>query len=333
MTGWPPEVEIVAIPSRADGSAQPAAFYDSAAPGPKPLLVALHTWSYDYDQEMNIPYAEWCIAHDWVLITPSFRGPNNRPAATGSDLAVQDVLDAVDYACQRALSLSKRDPSTRPSTSSGHGPRALSLSKRDPSTRPSTSSGGVDLRRIYLAGVSGGGHVALLMAGRAPDLWAGVSAWVPITDLAAWHAECRVAGRPYADDLERSCGGAPGDSPAVDAQYRARSPLTYLRPGLGAPLDINAGILDGHTGSVPISHTLRAFNAVAAEEDRISNADIAHFVEHAAVPPHLAGDWPDPHYGAQRVLFRRQSNNTRVTIFDGGHEIIYGAALAWLRSI
>lgn len=294
----------VSIVSRADGSSQAAAFYDSGTPGPKPLLVALHTWSYDFDQEMSIPYAGWCIAHDWILIAPSFRGPNNRPEATGSALAVQDVLDAVAWAEAHAA---------------------------------------VDGRRIYLVGVSGGGHMALLtpalasamcagasVAGRAPDRWAAVSAWVPISDLAAWHAECRAAGRPYADDLERSCGGAPGDSPAVDAQYRARSPLTYLHPDIRTPLDINAGIYDGHDGSVPISHALRAFNAVAAAEDRIGEADIAHFVAHAAVPPRLAGDFADPLYGEKRVLFRRQSHHARITIFDGGHEIIYEAALSWL---
>ncbi len=293
---WPAHVQTITFASSTDGSEQPAAFYHSGAPGVKPLLVALHTWSYDYDQEMSIPYAEWCVAHDWILIAPSFRGPNNRPEATGSELAVQDVLDAAAYA-------------------EAHAP--------------------VDPGRVYLVGVSGGGHMALLMAGRVPDRWTAVSAWVPITDLAAWHAECRAAGRPYADDLERACGGtpsggAPGDSPAVDAQYRARSPLTYLHPELRTPLDINAGILDGHTGSVPISHTLRAFNAVAAPQDRIGDAEIAYFVEQAVVPPGLQGEWLDPLYGDKRVLFRRQSNNARVTIFDGGHEIIYEAALSWL---
>ena len=189
--------------------------------------------------------------------------------------------------------------------------------------------------RVYLVGVSGGGHMALLMAGRAPTRWTAASAWVPVTDLGAWHAECRAAGRPYADDLERSCGstpsgGAPGASPAVDAQYRARSPLTHLHPNISTPIDINAGILDGHTGSVPISHTLRAFNAVAAPQDRIDDADIAFFVEQAAVPPGLQSEWLDPLYGDKRVLFRRASSNARVTIFDGGHEIIYEAALSWL---
>ncbi len=291
---WPPQVQAISLVSSADGTTQRAAFYHSAAPGVKPLLVALHTWSYDYDQEMNVPYAEWCIAHDWILIAPSFRGPNNRPQATGSGLAVQDVLDAIAYA-------------------QAHAP--------------------VDPARIYLAGVSGGGHMALLVAGRAPDLWAGVSAWVPITDLAAWYSECRAAGRPYAGDLAASCGGAPGDSPAIAGQYRARSPLTCLHPGMPMSLDINAGIYDGHTGSVPISHSLWAFNALAAPEDRIDEAEIAYFVGHAAVPPGLCGDWHDPLYGDKRVLFRRNSNNARVTIFDGGHEIVYAAALSWLASV
>jgi acetyl esterase/lipase len=296
MNDLPEGVETITCVSSADGGEQAAAFYHSGAPGTKPLLVALHTWSYDFDQDMSMPYAEWCIAHDWILIAPSFRGPNNRPEATGSELAVQDVLDAVAYA-------------------EAHAP--------------------VDPDRVYLVGVSGGGHMALLVAGRAPDRWTAVSAWVPITDLAAWHAECRAASWPYADDLERACGGTPsgdasGESPAIDAQYCARSPLTYLHPGLHTPLDINAGILDGHTGSVPISHTLRAFNAVAAPQERIGDAEIAQFVEQAAVPPSIHGEWPDPLYGDKRVLFRRASGNSRVTIFDGGHEIIYEAALSWL---
>lgn len=313
IKGWPPEVGVIHFVSRGDGSLQPAAFYDSGTSAAKPLLVALHTWSFDFDQEMSVPYACWCIDHDWVLVAPSFRGPNNRPAAAGSALAVQDVLDAVEWARAHAA---------------------------------------VDGRRIYLVGVSGGGHMTLLTlalgsamaagagasaAGRAPHLWAAASAWVPISDLAAWHAECRAAGRPYADDLARACGGAPGDSQAVDAQYRDRSPLTYLSPAITLPpiglrLDINAGILDGHGGSVPISHTLRAFNAVAAPGDRIAEADIRHFVEHATVPPGLQGATDDPLYGDQRVLFRRTSGSARVTIFDGGHEIIYEAALHWLGS-
>jgi dipeptidyl aminopeptidase/acylaminoacyl peptidase len=186
-----------------------------------PLLVALHTWSGSYNQKMSVPYAQWCIDRGWVFIHPDFRGPNKKPEATGSELVVKDIVSAVDYA---------------------------------------KKSANVDPNRVYLVGASGGGYTALLMAGRAPDIWAGVSAWVPIADLRAWHFECKEAGRRYAGQIVKSCGGVPDANAGVDLEYKRRSPVTYLHNAVNLPLDINAGITDGHTGSVPVSHSLRAFN-------------------------------------------------------------------------
>ena len=96
-------------------------------------------------------------------------------------------------------------------------------------------------------------------------------------------------------------------------------------------LDINAGITDGHNGSVPISHSLEAFNVLAAPKDLLTAEVIAEFVKTATVPKTLSGQASeDVSYGKKAVLFRRQSSATRVTIFQGGHEIIPGAALQWL---
>ena len=119
--------------------------------------------------------------------------------------------------------------------------------------------------------------MALQMAGRAPDIWAGVSSWVPITDCVAWHRECVKSGRRYFKDLEKSCGGKPGDNPQVNEQYKKRSPLTWLHMASKVPLDINAGITDGHTGSVPISHSLKAFNLLAEAPDKITEDEINYF--------------------------------------------------------
>lgn len=58
-------------------------------------------------------------------------------------------------------------------------------------------------------GASGGGYAALLMGGRAPELWAGASAWVPISDLAKWHAETTKRNLKYAREIELSIGGKP----------------------------------------------------------------------------------------------------------------------------
>ena len=289
---WPEEVTEITYTSTADGSRQPALFYNSATTQAKPLLVALHTWSGTYLQKDSVPYANWCIQKDWVLIHPNFRGANKKPEACGSALVVQDILDAVNYARQHA---------------------------------------NIDTSRIYLVGVSGGGYASLLMAAKAPQLWAAVSAWVPISDLKEWYFQSVALKTRYADHIVAACGGTPDANKAVRAEYFNRSPIHFLQNARTVPLDINAGIHDGHTGSVPISQTLRAFNVLAAEQDRLSEQEISSFVEKEKVPQSLSGDYFDAFYGDRKVLFRRQSGLARVTIFEGGHEIIFNAALHWLE--
>jgi len=171
-----------------------------------------------------------------------------------------------------------------------------------------------------------------LMAGRAPALWAGVSAWVPISDLAAWHSQTKSKKMKYYREIERSCGGPPGKSKEVDLQYQRRSPLTHLPKAKGVvKLDINAGIFDGHRGSVPISHSLLAFNAVANEADRLTQVQIDEIVRKAKVPKALLEPIDDPSYGKKKPLFRRTSGKARVTLFDGGHELVPSAAWEWLE--
>ena len=71
----------------------------------------------------------------------------------------------------------------------------------------------VDRQRIYLTGVSGGGHMTMLMVGRHPQPWAAASAWVGISDLRTWHA--RHATGKYGLMMRKCCGGKPGDSTEV----------------------------------------------------------------------------------------------------------------------
>ena len=283
------EAKEIKYKTSADQSEQPAMFYAPVSKAPVPLMVALHTWSGNYKQKHHKAIEQWCIKNGWAYIHPDFRGPNNRPEATGSKLVVADIVSAVDYAKE--------------------------------TTR-------IDNSAIYLVGTSGGGYTALVMAGHHPEIWAGVSAWVPISDLKAWHTQGRYVG-----DLVKSCGGAPGASAKVDKEYTVRSPITYLKKAKGLTLHINAGIYDGHKGSVPISHSLLAFNEVAAVKDQLSDEDIAFFVEKKKVPPTLQANLSDPTYGKKRPLFRRQSGNATVTIFDGGHELVAAAAIAWIQQV
>ena len=287
------QVEEVKIKSSLDDSEQPAIFFKpKEREKPVPLLVILHSWSGNYKQSLHRECEAWCKQEGWSYLKPDFRGPNRNPQATGSELAVQDILDAVEFAKRK--------------------------------TR-------IDEKKILLVGTSGGGYMSLLMAGRAPNLWAGVSAWVPISDLAAWHSETKGKGLKYFREVEKSCGGPPGKSKEVDQQYSKRSPLTYLAKAKGITnLDVNAGIRDGHSGSVPVSHSLHAFNAVAERIDQVPQALIDELVQTAKVPRSHAFSGKDPGYGIKKPLFRRMSAKARVTLFDGGHELVSGAALAWL---
>lgn len=281
------------IPSSKDGTPQKAIYWrpesaahDVAGPG-VPLLVFLHSWSGGFEQ--GPPWIDQAKKMGWVLVAPDFRGPNSRPEACASDLASQDILDAVAYAHRDAR---------------------------------------IDASRIYLVGGSGGGHMSLVMAARAPDVWAGVSAWVPISDLAAWHAESAAKKSNYAKMLEKSCGGPPG--PATEAEYRHRSPLFHLAAAKGVPLDINTGIHDGHTGSVPVSHSLRAFNVLAASDKQVSAGDIDFMVRERKIPAALSAETQADPERQKPVLFRRASGNARVTVFEGGHDSESSAAVLWL---
>ncbi len=183
----------------------------------------------------------------------------------------------------------------------------------------------IDSHRIYLAGVSGGGYASLLMAGRRP-IWAGVSAWVPIYDLKDWHKHCKSKGYGYTVQIENVCGGIPGTSPEVDEQYKLRSACTWLPKAKNVTIEISGGI---HDVTIPVSHTLRAFNALAKDDDCISQDDIEYIDKEKKLPKHLKMEIKDRYY-ENKALFRRSSNNARVTIFDGGHEIIIEAALEFL---
>ena len=280
---------VVQVKSTFDGTQQPCYFYapETAVTQAVPLVVGLHTWSFDWRAARSYaPAYDYAKAHGWAMVGPNFRGANDHPEACGSDAAVQDIVDAVNYAKAKVK---------------------------------------IDAKRVYIIGSSGGGHLTLLMAGRHPEIWAGCAAFCPISDLARWHADSLLdhpgRGKGYARGMEKVCGGTPAEKPE---EYRHRSPLTWLENArkAGVPVYIGTGIHDGWRGSVPVGHAFRAFNALADESARVSEADIAAIESTQTVPEALAyRDAPDPFYRGEnmRIHFRRTSGNVRFTLFEGGH--------------
>ncbi len=292
----PPPLAETRIVSTYDDTEQPVGFWipELAREQATPVLILLHTWSSDYTQDRS-PWYDEARSRGWIYLQPNFRGPNNKPEACGSPAAQQDILDAIDWAVQELK---------------------------------------VDTHRIYLAGVSGGGHMSLLMAAQHPERFSAVTAWVGITDLGDWYRFHTSEGGPdkYARMVAASCGGPPGVSEDIDREYHARSPLNFLQGAVGLPLDINTGVNDGKTGSVPIHHSLRAFNVVAQAGGRpvIPEAMMEELWQNGRLSTPQPGDEIDDPTYEKAILLRRTAGSARLTIFDGGHEALPSAACAWL---
>ncbi|HND51675.1 MAG TPA: prolyl oligopeptidase family serine peptidase [Pirellulaceae bacterium] len=258
---------------------------------PTPMLVFLHSWSGDYTQD-NTPWLLQAEKRGWIFLHPNFRGINKQPQACGSKFARQDVLDAIDAAKKKYR---------------------------------------IDASRIYLAGTSGGGHMSMLMGAYHPERFSAVSAWVGISDLADWYRFHVKDGKPdnYAQMTVACLGGPPGHSTEVDAQYRERSPLYHLHRVGDLPIELSAGVTDGHNGSVPIRHSLLAFNVIAKAGGHplVTDAELASLAKQEIPSGGKATE--DATYGRD-ILFRRAAGPARVTIFQGGHEGLPSAACDWL---
>ncbi len=158
-----------------------------------------------------LPYAE---KYGFNLLLPEFRGANLKTNpdcihACGSDYAKQDIRDAIDY-----------------------------LIKNE----------NVDADNIFLLGLSGGGHMALLMCGFCPEYFKAVGAYVPITDLEKWTEQ----NCGYKNHVLACCGD---DA----AELRKRSPINHIDTISKANLKIFHGKFDT---VVPVSQNIELYTEI-----------------------------------------------------------------------
>ena len=289
-----PGIQDIRIPSTADGAQQPTLWLPPDGVDERPLVVILHSWSADYAQHAGIPYAMWAQENGWAAIAPNFRGQNDNPAAGGSDLAVQDVVDAIDFAVAQP---------------------------------------GVDADRVYVVGYSGGGMMALLLAGRHPDKVTAVASWGPPHDLVEFYAHSAALNRPYTNEIAALCGGDPTVFGSARIECLRRSPVTYLDTVREAevPVLIAQGIRDP---IVQRDTAAEVFNPLVKFTDRLTTDQVNLFGQ-GLVPPGLATGFEIETFfeaGDPAPVFARQSGPVLLVYFDAGHDMVYGAAARWFAS-
>ncbi|MCB0015759.1 MAG: prolyl oligopeptidase family serine peptidase, partial [Anaerolineales bacterium] len=288
----------IEVASSLDGSRQPAYLilppdYDPAGPA-RPLVVSLHTWSFDLEQR-NEDLEQLVAEASWLYLFPNFRGRNDHPEACASPLARQDVIDTLDW--------------------------VLAHYAADPG-------------RVYLTGISGGGYMTLAMVTSFPERWRAASAWVPLADLRAWYdfhaldeygemTQACIGGDPFE---QRGLLAELARRSPLHEMARARDVALDIAAGcddghLGEPIPV--------WHSLAAFNAL----AVAVDAPPISDSEIAQLSRHEPRLEHPlpSDELFDEEFGRQ-ILLRRHAGHARVSIFAGAHEGIAGGAMGWFQA-
>lgn len=174
-------------------------------PGPHAAVFDIHGGPTAHDQDAYDARASAFVDAGYAVVLVNYRG------STGYGSAWRDAIEAdvghtelADVAAVRAALV---------------------------------ADGTLDPARTAVTGGSWGGYLALLAAGTQPDLWAAVTAIVPVADyLAAYEDEMEPLKA-----FDRSLlGGSPEEVPE---RYERASPLTYAA-AVRAPLLVMAGLND-----------------------------------------------------------------------------------------
>ncbi|MEO0333487.1 MAG: prolyl oligopeptidase family serine peptidase, partial [Bacteroidota bacterium] len=278
------------VQSKIDGKWQPFYYWKAEKPN-QPLVVVLHTWSGDYTQTEN-SLATQTKTKGWNYIHPNFRGPNNHPEACGSELVIADIDQAIDWALEN-----------------------LSVNRDS----------------IFVLGASGGGYATLVAYMKSRHQIQGFYAYVPISNLAAWYEESLVRTPRYAQNI-LDCT-ASEDSVLNVAEAKRRSPLYWKTPWekrKDAALHLYAGVHDGYTGSVPITHSINFYNKLLIDSGVMNSALLVDDKMTIRLLTQRKGAEIGQLIGDRKVHLYRNWKNVSLTIFEGGHEMLEDIALEML---
>jgi lysophospholipase L1-like esterase len=286
----PKGVGIVGIESSYDGTVQKARFYPTNKTEKQPLVVSLHTWSGNYDQED--PIVGEAIEKNWNYIHPDFRGPNNRAEACGSPAVIADIDDAIDYAIENG-------------------------------------NVDLDQIHIIGASGGGHATLLMYMKSkhniRSFSAWVPISNLVDwyyeVKVREKEHAE-QIAFLTSGDKKQLDVGEAKRRSPIfMDTPIEKRE---------FSKLNIYCGVHDGYKGAVPISQSIDFYNKVVSDFDPENiGAKISDELRtHLLLKRNYAGWGIEKRLGKTKLVYQKSFNNkVTISVFDGAHEMLPAVAL------
>lgn len=281
-----------------DGTPQIFYYSKSIITKAQPLVIQLHSWSYPADSLKTIGLDIEAQSKNYNYIFPNFRGVNNHIKACCSQFVLSDIDEAIDWAIKNM---------------------------------------NVDKKQIYLIGYSGGGYATLAMYMKSRHKIRAFSAWVPISNIVAWYGESLNRKNKYSSEILKCLGTA---ETLDTAKAKERSPLfwnTPIKKRKKSTLQIFAGIHDGHGYNmpVPISQSVIFYNKILTdmgEKDPAkyaSNEDLKIMLNTQFFPQNTTKSY----IGDKVIHYRKQSKNTMLTIFEGGHDLLSKQALEYIEML
>lgn len=292
---WPAAAKKVSIPSTADGKEQLAYFYASPAPGPRPLIISLHTWSSNYQQKDTI--VNLCIEKGYNYIHPDFRGGNTKPEACGSDLVISDIDDAISW----AVANTNTDPENI---------HVIGV-----------SGGGYATVLTYMRSK----HKI-----RSFSAWAGLYNLIDWYQESlgrkaryAGDAAASTSGNREVFDMEEGKKRSP---------FYMQKTVTDRS---NSSLAIYCGIHDGYTGSVPITHSLNFYNKLVTDINPDARFSLipTEYIHTMVRTRSLPGGGDQGTLLGRKIIYTNHyQDQVQITVFEGGHEMLPGDVLAHVPS-
>ena len=146
-----------------------------------------------------------------------------------------------------------------------------------------------------------------------------------MVDLLRWYDETKIRKLEYSNDI-LSCTESDNNILNEDIANK-KSPIYWQTPKQKlnyASLDIYTGVYDGMIGNgpIPITHSINFYNKLLndiGEKDKnkyVSDKEKLFLLEYRK----SLGSFGS--ISGRKVFLFKESNNIRLTLFDGGHEIL-----------